>query len=508
MGNVVYLYILPFLYYILTPLLLTICAIKLYSVWKRRSLLNNLPGPKLDPLWGTLKIFGFNECGIKNLENYMNEHRDDKVVRLRSGPFQYVVRIMDPELAGKVLSMGPDLAPKFPFSYSILTGFLGFGLIVLNYNKWYSRRRLLTPAFHLGIIESYMSTYNNTTDVLLKKWESLIGASDDGTAIVDVCREATLYTLDVILQCACSYESNCQLEESSESAREYISAIFDSSKLTVEQITYVPNLLPFYFKLSARGKRWRAVCSRIKQESLKVVQARRRAIVSGERIIKERPDFIDILLTSPDSSGATLSDDDIMSEMNTFLFEGHDTTAAGISWTLYLLGLHVDIQKQCKEEIRSVLGDRKTIEWRDLDALEFTTMCLKESMRLYPPVPFIARTINEDINVDHYIIPKGTAVSIPITLLHRHPKFWENPDKFDPTRFYSLKPGGTNFSYIPFSAGHRNCIGQKFALTEELVAVARVLISFELESIPKEIIRAPHLILKSVGGLKVKLRLV
>ena len=230
--------------------------------------------------------------------------------------------------------------------------------------------------------------------------------------------------------------------------------------------------------------------------------------MSGDKIVKERPDFINILLTSPDSSGATLLDDDIMSEMNTFLFEGHDTTAAGISWTLYLLGLHVDIQKQCREEIRSVLGDRKTIEWRELDALEFTTMCLKESMRLYPPVPFISRLINEDIKVDHYVIPKGTAVSVPITLLHRHPKFWENPDKFDPTRLYSLKPGGTNFSYIPFSAGHMNCIGQKFALTEELVAVARVLISFELESILQEIIRAPHLILKSVGELKVKLRRV
>ena len=470
--------------------------------------MNSLPGPKLDPLWGTLKAFGNDESGIRNLENYANEHREDKVIRLRYGPLQYVVRVLDPELAGRVLSMGPDLAPKNPFVYSIVTPFLGFGLLIVNYKRWFLRRRLLTPAFHLGIIESYMSIYNKTTDTLLNKWESLIAANGDCTATVDVCKESTLYTLDVILQCACSYESNCQLEESNEKTREYITAIFDSSKLTIEQITYVPNFLPFYFKLSPSGQKWRSVCSRIKQESLKVVQARRRALTSGDKTVKERPDFIDILLTSPDSSGATLSDDDIMSEMNTFMFEGHDTTAAGILWTLYLLGQHVDIQRQCREEIRCVLGDRETIEWRDLDELKFTAMCIKESMRLYPPVPFISRILNEDLKVDDYVIPKGVAVNIPIILLHRHPKYWENPDKFDPTRFYNQKPGNNNFSYIPFSAGHRNCIGQKFATTEELVTIARVVNKFELDSVPQEIERAALVILKPAGGLKVTLRRV
>ncbi|KAI6662024.1 Cytochrome P450 4B1-like [Oopsacas minuta] len=492
------------LYYILLPICLTLIALRINSVLKRRSLFNKLPGPKLHPLWGTMKLFGPKEVGLSKFENYLKEHIDDKIIRLRIGPFRYLIRVLDPELAGRVLSMGPELTPKSPNSYRMLTEFLGFGLLVINYKKWFSRRRLLTPAFHLGIIESYMSTYNDTTDVLLNKWRSQVGSD---TAIVDVFQDSTLYTLDVILQCACSYKSNCQLDVTSE-VNEYISAIFDSSKLTIERISYLPNLLPLYFRLSPSGFKWRKVCNRIKQESLKVVQARRKAIVSGEKVVKIRPDFIDILLTSPDSSGNTLSDSDIMSEMSTFLFEGHDTTASGVAWALYMLGKHPDIQSQCREEIQSVLGGRERIEWDDLDSLKFTSMCIKESMRLFPPVPSITRVVNEDLVVDDYIIPKGTPVNIPIILLHRHPKYWENPDKYDPTRFYSQKPGGSNFSYIPFSAGHRNCIGQKFALTEELIVVARIIHSFELESVPQDIKRLSQLILKSENKLKVKIRTI
>ena len=223
--------------------------------------------------------------------------------------------------------MGYDLAPKSLLTYSILSSFLGYGLLNINYKKWFTRRRLLTPAFHHGIIESYVSICNETTDVLLNKWRSLV---DKDNATVDVFEQFTLYTLDVILRCACSYKSNCQVDQSG-GAKEYIPAIFDSAKLTVEQIFYVPNYLPLYFRLSPSGFRWRKVCKIIREESLKIVQARRKAILSGEKIIKPRPDFIDILLTSQDVSGETLSDSDIMSEMNTFLFEGHDTTASGVS---------------------------------------------------------------------------------------------------------------------------------------------------------------------------------
>ena len=488
------------LFYTLASIAVLYLTIKLRSSFRRRAYFNSLPGPKLHPLWGSLKLFPANETGIINLEKYIKDHQNDKIMRLRSGPFRYLIRLLDPETVGRALSMGMHQLPKSPFISSILSEFLGWGLLIVNYEKWLKRRRMLTPAFHMGIIESYMSTYNDTTDVLLSKWSSQLEGGND---TVDIYRDSTLFTLDVILKCACSYETNCQLGDN-ESAKEYISAIFDSSGLAVKMMNQFMRF-PLYFHLTSDGQRWQKVCNRIKQESLKIVKARKAALLSGEKSIKTRPDFIDILLTTPDSTGATLSDSDIMSEMNTFLFEGHDTTASGISWSLYTLSEHPDIQRKCREEIRSVLNGRKILEWKDLDSLKYTSMCIKESMRLYPPVPMIGRKLNEDFIVDGYIIPKGTPLSIPIVMLHRNPSYWENPDVFDPSRFSEEKPGGSNFSYIPFSAGHRNCIGQKFALTEELVTVARVINQFELEAVTKDRKRLSQLILKPEGRLEVKL---
>ena len=486
------------LFYTIASLTVIYLIFKLRASLRRRAYFNSLPGPKLHPLWGSLNLFPPNEAGLKNLEKYMSDHRNDKIMRLRVGPFRYFIRLLDPETVGRALSMGMHQLPKSQFISSVLSGFLGWGLLILNYEKWLDRRRMLTPAFHFSIIQSYMSTYNDATDVLLNKWSSQL---EEGNGTVDIYRDSTLFTLDVILRCACSYETNCQLGDN-ENAKEYISAIFDSSELAVKRLRQILNI---FWYLSPNGKRWQKVCNRIKQESLKIVQARKAAILSGEKSIKTRPDFIDILLTSSDSSGATLSDSDIMSEMNTFLFEGHDTTASGIAWTLYTLSQHPGIQRKCREEIRAVLGGRQSLECDDLDSLKYTSMCIKESMRLYPPVPFITRLLNEDLPVDGYVIPKGTALNIPILLLHHNPKYWENPEVFDPLRFSVENPGGSNFSYVPFSAGHRNCIGQKFAQTEELISVARVLNRFQLEAVTKDSKRLSQLILKPEGRLEVKL---
>ena len=472
---------------------------------KKRVLLNNLPGPELHPFWGNVNIFRISEEGFRNMEEYVKNHENDKVIRERRGPFSYNVKLIDPEVIGKVLSMNQAQAPKLKLVYSIIGDFLGYGVFVLNHEKWSTRRRLITPAFHTQVLKSYMSTYNDCVDALLRKW---IEGMQDDKDVIDVYRDLSLLTLDVVLRCAFTYKSDCQMENSNNDAKEYISAIFASSKLFLKRFTHLPYYIPFYFNLTPTGRKSHQVFDRIKRESIKLVRARRQDLVSGKESVKIKPDFIDILLTTPDSTGSTLSDEDIMSEINMFLFAGHETTASSLSWTLHLLGKHPDIQRKCREEIRSVLGGRESIEWTDLSCLKFTSMCIKESMRLYPPVPMLPRMLMEDLKVDEYMIPKGTPVTIPIYLIHRHPKYWKNPDAFDPTRFCEDKPGGSNFSFIPFSAGHRNCLGQRFAQTEQLIAIALIINKFELESISKEVRRLPEVTLKPEGGLQIKFTLL
>ena len=198
-----------------------------------------------------------------------------------------------------------------------------------------------------------------------------------------------------------------------------------------------------------------------------------------------------------------------MEEMTTFLFAGHDTTASAVSWTLHLLGIHTKYQTMCREEVRGVLKGRSNdnLLWEDLSNLKFLTMCIKESMRLYGPVNDVYRMSKEDMYLNGYFLPKGTRFILSIGGLHRNPNIWENVMEYNPMRFDCEMPGGHPFAFIPFSAGHRNCIGQKFAFNELLVNLGRIINKFEIESLTKDPKRIILLVLKSEEDLKIRLRL-
>ncbi|KAF1533045.1 Leukotriene-B4 omega-hydroxylase 3, partial [Eudyptes sclateri] len=217
-------------------------------------------------------------------------------------------------------------------------------------------------------------------------------------------------------------------------------------------------------------------------------------------------DFIDLLLLTKDKDGNTLSDEDISAEADTFMFEGHDTTASGLAWLLYNLARHPQYQERCRQEVRELLKGRdvEEIEWEDLSRLPFTTMCIKESLRLHPPVTAVSRCCTEDIALrDGRVIPKGIICLMSIYGTHHNPDVWPEPQVYNPLRF-SLEnsQGRSPLAFIPFSAGPRNCIGQNFAMAElKVVAaltVARFTIRLDAGRPPR---RKPELILRAEDGL-------
>ncbi|KAI4590987.1 hypothetical protein MJG53_002036 [Ovis ammon polii x Ovis aries] len=140
-------------------------------------------------------------------------------------------------------------------------------------------------------------------------------------------------------------------------------------------------------------------------------------------------DFLDILLFARMENGSSLSDEDLRAEVDTFMFGGHDTTASGISWILYALASHPEHQQRCREEIQSLLGDGASITWDHLDQMPYTTMCIKEALRLYPPVPAISRELSKPITFpDGRSLPAGIKVALSIYGLHHNPKVWPNPE--------------------------------------------------------------------------------
>nr|KAF6378763.1 hypothetical protein mMyoMyo1_009676 [Myotis myotis] len=129
-------------------------------------------------------------------------------------------------------------------------------------------------------------------------------------------------------------------------------------------------------------------------------------------------------------NGSSLSDKDLRAEVDTFMFEGHDTTASGISWILYALATHPEHQQRCRKEIQSLLGDGASITWDHLDQMPYTTMCIKEALRLYPPVPAVGRELSKPITFpDGRSLPKGIYVSLNFYALHHNPKVWPNPEE-------------------------------------------------------------------------------
>ena len=186
----------------------------------------------------------------------------------------------------------------------------------------------------------------------------------------------------------------------------------------------------------------------------------------------------------------------------TFLLAGHETTAVALAWTWYLLARNPDVAERARAEVVACLGDRAPT-LADLPQIPLARMVVEEAMRLYPPVWGIGReTIREDC-IGDWTIPAKTVVNVSPWVTHRHPAFWEEPDRFDPERF---RPGvertRPRFAYFPFSGGPRLCIGEQFALMEMQLVVALVLQRYRLTlAEDRTIDPEPTLTLRPRGGL-------
>ncbi|EZA52917.1 Cytochrome P450 4C1, partial [Ooceraea biroi] len=196
-------------------------------------------------------------------------------------------------------------------------------------------------------------------------------------------------------------------------------------------------------------------------------------IISG----KKRLAMLDLLIAA--SKDNNLSDLDIREEVDTFMFEGHDTVALPLTFAILLLAEHKDAQ------VNALMDENGGIlTMAALQNMTYLERCLKETIRLYPSVYFIFRKLTEDVMMQSYIVPVGTQVHVDILHRHKNPEFWPNPEVFDPDRFLpELVQDPHPFAYIPFSAGSRNCIGQRFAMMEMKTVISTLVHNYYLEPI-------------------------
>ncbi|KAI5196283.1 Cytochrome P450 4F2 [Manis pentadactyla] len=420
------------------------------------------------------------------------------------GPTIPLVVFCHPNMIRTISNATATIAPKDKVFYDFLRPWLGDGLLLSGGDKWSRHRRLLTPAFHFNILKPYIKIFNDSVNIMHAKWNRLI---HEGSSRLDMFEHISLMTLDSLQKCVFSFDSNCQ-----EKPSEYIAAILELSALVSKRNQQILLHTDFLYYLTPDGQRFRRACRLVHNFTDAVIQERRRTLPSEgvDEFLQAKAkaktlDFIDVLLLSKDEDGKVLSDQDIRAEADTFMFEGHDTTASGLSWVLYNLAKHPEYQERCRQEVQELLRDRepKEMAWDDLAQLPFLTMCIKESLRLHPPVPVISRRCTQDLVLPHgRVIPKGVTCLVSVFATHHNPSVWPDPEVYDPSRFEpeNIKKRSP-LAYIPFSAGPRNCIGQTFAMAEMKVALALTLLRFRVLPDDQEPRRKPELVLRAGGGL-------
>ncbi|XP_064097711.1 cytochrome P450 4C1-like [Macrobrachium nipponense] len=404
--------------------------------------------------------------------------------------------------------------------YKFLHPWLGTGLLTSTGEKWQSRRKLLTPAFHFKILEDFVDVFNGQSNTLIRK----LGEKADGTTF-DIFPYITRCALDIICETAMGYTASAQDDTDSE----YMRTLTKLVRLVRERLSKVWLSIPFVFKLlgyAKKQKEYLAIVHGFTQKAIVERRAIRERQKSCESQKENSPEpsteqdeivfkgkkkllaFLDLLLEYSDD-GKALTDEEIQEEVDTFMFEGHDTTAASINWVLYFMGYYPEIQEKVYEELTSVLGDPdQPLTMADIRELNYLDRCIKESLRLYPSVPFVGRRLGEDIVVDNYRVPAGAEITIPPYTLHRDPEQFPNPQIFDPDRFLPENCKKRHpYAYVPFSAGPRNCIGQKFAMMEEKVILSKILRNFRVESTTRreDLVVSADLIVRPEHGNFVKL---
>jgi cytochrome P450 len=206
-----------------------------------------------------------------------------------------------------------------------------------------------------------------------------------------------------------------------------------------------------------------------------------------DRMVEERRkssaqinDLLSMLMDARDEDGAPMSAKQLRDEMATLLTAGHETTTLVLAWALFLIGSNPGVAERMSAEVGFLNG--RAPGYEDLSRLRYTRNVAEETMRLYPPVWVLSRTAIGDDEMGGFKIPAGSEILIFPYVTHRHPKWWTEPDKFDPERFLPERTlGRMRGSYLPFGLGPRTCIGLNFAMTEILVVLSLIMQRFRLE---------------------------
>ncbi|WP_327054113.1 cytochrome P450 [Halomicrococcus gelatinilyticus] len=368
-----------------------------------------------------------------------------------------IYQLNHPEYIEHVLVQNNENYVKGDDFQNILEPITGNGILNSEGAVWRRNRHLIQPAFHPDRIRSYAEMMTDETEEMLASW------ADGETRLVH--EDMMTVTLRIVARALFGVDID-----------EHVDTIASALEEFMEATENLPNLvLPPEIPTPSRRRIRR---SRERLDSVVTEMIEKRRADPGE------DDVISMLLDATDEGGNAMSTDQIRDEVVTLLLAGHETTALSLTLTTYVLSQHPSVEEDLVAELDDVL-DGRTPTMADLDDLTYTERVVKESMRLYPPVPGIVREpVKPDI-VGGYEIPAGATVRMHQWVVHRDPRWYDDPLAFEPDRWTDeFEQSLPKLAYFPFAAGPRRCIGERFAMLEARLLLATIYQQYHLELEP------------------------
>lgn len=398
-------------------------------------------------------------------------------------PFFRSYMVNDPELIRLVLNERPDDFPKSDRIGAGLRPLLGDSVFLTNGDLWKQQRRIIDPAFAGGRLRDTFPAIKAAGAAAVTRMAPLA----DGTPR-DIEPETSHAAADVIFRTLFSVPIEDQIA----------TRVFDAFK-TYQRTQPILNLAAFI-----PGPRWmprffrrdtRATARLIRSLITDMTAARLAQIADGTA-----PDDLatKIMTTADPDTGDTFDVPQMVDQVAIFFLAGHETSAAALAWTLYLLAMHPEWQDKLADEAQAWDG-----EFAGLSTLKATRDVFRESLRLYPPVPMMVReTTRSEVFRKRDVTP-GAQVVLSPWHLHRHERIWDKPDDFDPSRWQKENgKTGQRTAYMPFSAGPRVCTGAGFAMIEGVVLLAQMLAAYRFELVPdRPPVPVAHLTVRTANGM-------
>lgn len=394
---------------------------------------------------------------------------------------QTIYLVTDAELTDELLVKNADRLEKDEFTKA-LRPILGLGLLTNEGASWKRQRRLLAPSFQPKHIEKYAEGMIQATRDLMSRYS----ADEERSVHHDMMG----LTLEIVLR-ALFGTSSIRGEE----VGKWLETIMaDYRRLTMSFRVVFPRWFPFYSRI-----RFRRMRNKLRGVAYEVIRRRKEAPLTD--------DMLSRLLEAKDDAGRGMSDEQLVDECLTVMLAGHETTALALAFALHTIGNRPEIGRALARELDEVLEGRRA-SYNDVPRLPITRAVVRETLRMYPPAWAAGRTALSEFSLGGVIVPAGTQVVVAPWVVHRDPRYFQEPGAFRPERWWNGEtdhlPKG---AYFPFGAGPRVCIGYHFAELEAALVLATLLAEFEVEgSVDKPLRFAPSVTLRPLDDVVLRVR--